>query len=151
MIAQNTFTKLLLLSFCICFISAQEAYIIPPPYEEQVPAQTTQVTLYNGEDGGYIECYCHCADTGLYSVGDGIYAIGSIRMQGAYDSNGIFQPKGYENQDISAIDCFKFVCNMAFTGCCGGCWAGGDTGAPTGETTEECDYPVAEGGYYPTN
>ncbi len=137
MIARNTFTRLLLISLCVCIIGATSP--TSPPPEEYTP-ESTSTDLYQGEDGGYIACYCHCADTGLYTVGDGIYYIGQIRMQGYYDDNGIFQPKGYEGQDISAIDCFKFVCNMAFTGCCGGCWAGGDTGTPKPPVNPECPY-----------
>ena len=151
MIARNTFTKLLLLSFCICLISAGGPYI-PPPSVEETPTQTNQVILYDGEDGGFIECYCNCADTGLYCAENDIYTIGSIRMQGAYDCNGIFQPKGYENQDISTIDCFKFLCNMAFPeGCYGSCWAGGATGTPDDDCGCGCDYPIEGEGYYSTN
>ncbi len=91
----------------------------------------THANLYQGgAASGDIICYCHCADAGLYVAGDDIYGIGTINLEGSFDSRGIFEPRGYEGQDISAIDGFKFTCNLAFPGCNGGCWAGGSTGTP---------------------
>ena len=126
--------KLALISLCVSFITAMEP-IIPPPPEEYQP-DDYYVEFYKGQDGGDIICYSHCADTSLYSVGNDIYVNGRIRLQGTYrQGDGVFEPKGWEGQDISAVNCFKFMCNMAFSGCQNGCWAGGDTGAPS----EDCN------------
>jgi C1A family cysteine protease len=92
-------------------------------YEERL---LPTVNNYTEPDGGYIACYSRNKEGGVYSVGDGIYVMGQIRIQGQY-INRIFHPQGYENQDISAIQKFKDLCNQTFPACKGGGWAGGDT------------------------
>jgi hypothetical protein len=93
-------------------------------YEERI---LPTVNNYKGSDGGYIACYSHNQEGGIYSVGENIYVIGQIRLQGQY-INRIFYPHGYENQDIGAIQEFKDLCNQTFPACKEGGWAGGDTG-----------------------
>jgi C1A family cysteine protease len=93
-------------------------------YEERA---LPTVNRYTGPDGGYIACYSRNEEGGVYSVGDGIYVMGQIRLQGQY-INRTFYPKGYENKDISAVQEFKDLCNQTFPACKGGGWAGGDTG-----------------------
>ncbi|WP_375511622.1 hypothetical protein [uncultured Nostoc sp.] len=61
------------------------------------------VNRYQGKDGGYIAIYSHNTIYGVYSVGEGIYVIGQIRLQGKYIGR-IFHPLGYEGQEISAAE-----------------------------------------------
>lgn len=93
-------------------------------YEER---SLPTVNNYTGPDGGYIAYYSRNEEGGVYSVGDGIYVMGQIRLRGQY-INRIFHPYGYENKDISTVQEFKDLCNQTFPVCKGGCWAGGDTG-----------------------
>jgi hypothetical protein len=93
-------------------------------YEEKV---LPTVNKYEGSDGGYIACYSRNQEGSIYSVGDGIYVMGQIRVQGKYIGR-IFHPIGYENKDISAAQEFKDLCNQTFPSAQGGGWAGGDTG-----------------------
>ena len=96
---------------------------------------------------GNIACYAHGSDEGFTSVGNNIRIIGYIPLEGAYDAQGIFQPKGFEGQDISALQHFKDLCNTHYPFCddLNGCWAGGDTlGTPNFE--EEFSFPE----YVPT-
>ena len=95
-----------------------------PGYEERV---LPTVNLYMGKDGGYIAVYCRDEGRGIYSVGDGIYVIGQIRLQGKYIRR-IFMPRGYEGRNLSAVQEVKDLCNQAFPSAKGGSWAGGDTG-----------------------
>ncbi|HYW21372.1 MAG TPA: C1 family peptidase [Nodularia sp. (in: cyanobacteria)] len=95
-----------------------------PGYEERI---LTSINKYTGLDGGYIACYSRNKEGSVYSVGDGIYVMGQIRLQGQYIKR-IFYPQGYENQDISAAQEFKDLCNETFPACKGDGWAGGDTG-----------------------
>ncbi|KPQ35201.1 MAG: hypothetical protein ACLFM4_10760 [Phormidium sp.] len=85
------------------------------------------VNRYQGEDGGYIAFYSRNPEIGVYSVGGGIYVVGQVRLQGEYWGR-IFQPAGYEGEDISAEQVFKDLADEIFPQCNGGCWAGGDTG-----------------------
>lgn len=85
------------------------------------------INKYMGDDGGYIACYSHNEEGSIYSIGDSIYVMGQIRLQGHYIGQ-VFHPQGYENQDISAAQEFKDLCNQIFPACKGDCWAGGDTG-----------------------
>lgn len=95
-----------------------------PGYIEKV---LPTVNKYTGDDGGYIAVYSRDEERSVYSVGDGIYVVGQIRLQGYYQGR-IFQPKGYENQDISANQELKTLTKETFPGHKGGTWAGGDTG-----------------------
>lgn len=95
-----------------------------PGYVEKV---LPTVNKYTGDDGGYIAVYSRDEQRSVYSVGNGIYVVGQIRLQGYYQGR-IFHPKGYENQDISANQELKNLTNETFPGHIGGTWAGGDTG-----------------------
>ncbi len=83
--------------------------------------------LFTGTPGGYIACYSHIQNNSIYGVSNDIFVMGQIRLAGQYFGR-IFQPKGYENKDISAEKKFKNECNSAFSSCQQQCWAGGDTG-----------------------
>ncbi len=75
---------------------------------------------------GAIACYSYSEAGSSYSVGN-VYVMGIIDgINGRYNGR-IFQPQGYENNDISA-PIFKHLCNSRFPACKNGCWAGGDTG-----------------------
>ena len=77
---------------------------------------------------GAIACYSHSEAGSSYSVGNNIYVVGIVSgLVGRYIGR-IFQPEGYEGQDISAAQTFKDLCNARFPSCKNGCWAGGDTG-----------------------
>jgi len=77
---------------------------------------------------GAISFYSHSLAGSSYSVGQNIYVMGIIDgLKGQYKGR-IFQPEGYENQDISSNQDFKNQCNARFPSCNNGCWAGGDTG-----------------------
>ena len=114
---------ILLITSSLCFrksvkSSHHYSYNWPPKQSESE----------NGDSQGYIACYCNCPETGLYQVDSNIYFIGVLKEAGKYDDHLIFQPKGYEGQDISAAPYFKKICTNAFPGCGpNGCWAGGDT------------------------
>ena len=95
-----------------------------PGYEERV---LPTVNEYSGDDGGYIACYSHNQEGSAYSVGDEIFVMGQIRLQGQYIRR-IFHPKGYEGQDIKTAQKLKDLCNQTFPACKGDGWAGGDTG-----------------------
>ncbi len=91
------------------------------------PRVLPTVNRYQGADGGYVAFYTRNPHIGLYSVGGGIYVVGQVRLQGEYWGR-IFQPAGYEGEDISAEQVFKDLADEVFPQCKGGCWAGGDTG-----------------------
>jgi hypothetical protein len=95
-----------------------------PGYSERV---LPTVNRYKGTDGGYIACYSRNKEGSIYSVGDGIFVMGQIRLQGKYIGK-IFHPIGYEGKDISAAQEFKDLCNQTFPATQGAGWAGGDTG-----------------------
>jgi hypothetical protein len=95
-----------------------------PGYQERI---LPTVNRYQGKDGGYIAIYSYNASQGVYSLGEGIYVIGQIRLQGKYIGR-IFHPMGYEGEDISAAEEFKQLADETFPACQGDCWAGGDTG-----------------------
>jgi C1A family cysteine protease len=132
-----------------------KVYIRPDGSVDNQPQPGTQekvlptVNQYTGLDGGYIACYSRNQGEGVYSVGDGIYVMGQIRLQGSY-TNRIFYPQGYENQDISSSQELKNLCNSTFASCKGEGWAGGDTGGwyglrpdPPDPRDKEIDIPVS--------
>lgn len=85
------------------------------------------INRYKGKDGGYVAFYSS-SNPGIngYAVGDGIYVIGQIRLQGKYNGR-IFEPREYEGKDISGVKRFKDLCGEYFSleGYIG---AGGHTG-----------------------
>jgi hypothetical protein len=49
---------------------------------------------YRGADGGYVAVYTREQARSIYGVGDGIYVIGQLRVQGRYIGR-VFYPAGY--------------------------------------------------------
>lgn len=88
-----------------------------------------RITFRTNPNRGFIACYAHGSDSGLRTIADGIQLLGYYDIPGHYNIQGIFQPKGFEGQDISALQSFKDLCNKHFPFCddLNGCWAGGDT------------------------
>ncbi len=84
-----------------------------PGYEERI---LPTVNRYQGNDGGYIAIYSRNPSQGVYSVGDDIYVIGQIRLQGKYIGR-ILHPAGYEEQDISAVEEFKRLADENLSVC----------------------------------
>jgi len=84
---------------------------------------------YKGKEGGYVAFYTHEKEGSVYSVGDGIYVFGQIRVQGKYIGR-IFYPTGYnEGGDITKDNrildlCFQYMPKWKEKSV----WLGGDTG-----------------------
>lgn len=88
----------------------------------------TTLNHYEGEDGGYIAIYTRDEDAGVYSVGDDIYVMGQIRVQGHYEGR-IFIPIGYSYGDkITQDPELLAICSLYFPEKAGRMWVGGDTG-----------------------
>lgn len=86
------------------------------------------VNHYLGADGGYMALYTASEEGSVYGVGDGIYVVGQIRVQGSYVER-IFHPEGYGDgsdltQDQELID----IAEQYFPAFRGEIWLGGDTG-----------------------
>lgn len=120
-----------------------KVYVSPSGQVSKVPMPDWQkrvlptVNDYTGGDGGYIAAYSRNGDKAVYSVGDGIFVVGQIRLQGQY-VGGIFVPQGYEGVDISADPTLKSLCDKTFPDSAP-CWAGGDTGGWFGLRIDEHD------------
>jgi len=108
----------------------------PIPGYEQRPMPT--INKYPGPDGGYIVCYSRNKEGSVYSVSDDVYVMGQIRLQGQYIGR-VFHPQGYDNQDISAVQELKDLCNQTFPACKGSGWAGGDSGGWFGFSPDPVD------------
>ncbi len=108
------------------YVSAEGGVINRPApgYREKI---LPTINKYMKRDGGYIACYSRNQAGSIYSVGDGIYVMGQIRVKGRYIGR-IFHPQGYEGKDISGAKKFKTLCNQTFPAARSGGWAGGDTG-----------------------
>jgi hypothetical protein len=86
------------------------------------------VNHYEGLDGGYVAIFTRDEDAGAYSVGDGIYVMGQIRVQGHYEGR-IFIPIGYSYSDnITQDPELLAFCSLYFPEKAGRMWVGGDTG-----------------------
>lgn len=86
------------------------------------------INHYAGVDGGYVALYTRKKAGAVYSVGDGIYVVGQIRVQGKY-LNRIFFPKGYsEGDNITQDKRILALCHQYFPEFKGKVWIGGDTG-----------------------
>ncbi|ABR64730.1 peptidase C1 [Sinorhizobium medicae] len=97
---------------------------MPGPQRQERTLPT--INRYGGPDGGYVAVCSRVADHAVYSVGDGIYVVGQIRLQGAYEGR-FFVPKGYGGKCISAAPDIKAICDQAFPGSAPN-WASGDAG-----------------------
>lgn len=83
---------------------------------------------YEGTDGGYVAIYTRDKTAGIYDVGNGIYVMGQIRVQGHYEDH-IFIPKGYaSDDDITQDPALLEICASYFPATAGRMWVGGDTG-----------------------
>lgn len=75
-----------------------------------------------------VAIYTRDPEAGLYSVGDGIYVMGQVRVKGEYVDR-IFVPEGYRLGDEITRDpkiletCEKYIPDMQ-----NDFWIGGDTG-----------------------
>jgi len=85
------------------------------------------INSYRGYPGCYVACYSRSAIGSAFEQSSGIYVNGFVRVRGHYQ-DGLCQPKGYVNQDISKISYFKENCARYIKSCRKNrCWAGGDT------------------------
>lgn len=83
---------------------------------------------YKGMDGGYVAIYTHDETQGVYSVGEGIYVVGQLRVPGEYVGR-IFVPTGYAyGDDITQDANILSICHSYFPELEGRVWIGGDTG-----------------------
>jgi hypothetical protein len=109
--------------------ASQKVDIVPnehflgQPFPRNMPTRIQ----YTGVDGCYIAVYSHDRYRSAYSVGNNIYVVGSIRVQGYYQGT-VCQPKGYEGRDISTSLDMQAMTNRYFPGRKGGTWPGGYTG-----------------------
>ncbi|MBL1174510.1 MAG: hypothetical protein FWK01_05220 [Pantanalinema sp. GBBB05] len=99
------------------------------PYRGATAKNLPIVNTFTGTPGCYVACYSRTATNSVYSVGDGIYVMGQVRVPGSYAGR-ICLPKGFEAADISAEFQFKRLCMEQLPKVCRNysCWAGGDTG-----------------------
>lgn len=83
---------------------------------------------YTGKGGGYVAIYTKEKESGVYSVGNGIYVVGQVRVEGNYDGR-IFLPTGYSlGDDITQDPAIIKICEQYFPKMAGKMWIGGDTG-----------------------
>lgn len=83
---------------------------------------------YKDTDGVYIAVYTKKADKAVYSVGNGIYVAGLIRVKGKWNGN-IAVPEGWDGYDISASKDFSKFAAYYYPFVADSCWVGGDTGS----------------------
>lgn len=107
--------------------SDPNAALLPPGFRyggRPVHVNSQMISL----PGCYVACYARRAEGAAYSVGDGIFVHGLVRVSGRYGGR-VCRPENYETADISAAPVFAQICQSAVPSCAaGGCWAGGDTG-----------------------
>lgn len=93
--------------------------------------ETTLPTINNYQytPGCYIMCYSKEKKMGVYTIGEGIYVVGQVRVPGKYEGKKC-TPKGYENKDVGNMTFFNDLCERNLMDACyqGKCWAGADTG-----------------------
>jgi hypothetical protein len=75
---------------------------------------------YKGHDGGYVVIYARNPRVGLYGVGNGIYVMGRVRVQGHYQGH-IFHPTEPQARVLE-------TCKQYFPELKDNIWFGGDTG-----------------------
>ena len=113
-------------------VYVKESVVSAPRYGYVLRQLPIKYLSYTGEDGGYIACYSHNKEHGVYHVGGGIYLVGQIWLEGEYRVLR-FEPTGYEGvypgiEDVSTIPELNQKCNQAFPHAKGDCWAGNETG-----------------------
>jgi hypothetical protein len=83
---------------------------------------------YEGPNGGYVAIYTRDPNQGVYSVGEGIYVAGQVRVEGTYNRR-IFVPLGFSlADDITQDSKILEICTFYFPDLKGKMWIGGDTG-----------------------
>jgi hypothetical protein len=86
------------------------------------------INHYAGKDGGYVALYSRNPNGAVYSIGNGIYVVGQIRVKGSYLGR-IFYPEGYaKGDDITRDPKILKLCDQYFPEFKGEVWIGGDTG-----------------------
>jgi len=94
---------------------------------------------YTGPNGGYVAIYTRNAENGIYTVGNGIYVIGQLRVEGKYEGR-IFVPEGYQlGDDITQDQEILTICDKYFPHMSGKMWIGGDTGGWYGISPSQSD------------
>ena len=115
----------LLLGSCATLGTAGDA---SQPSPDSVLNSVPVFKPYVGADGGYVAVYSHDREHSVYSVGDGIYVAGLVRVQGSYIGR-IFYPTGYGlGDDITHDATILRLCDHYFPKLNGQEWIGGDTG-----------------------
>ena len=115
----------LLLGACATQSAASDANQSPP---DNVLNGVPVFKPYVGADGGYVAVYSHDREHSVYSVGDGIYVAGLVRVQGSYIGR-IFYPTGYgPGDDITHDAAILKLCDYYFPKLNRQEWIGGDTG-----------------------
>jgi len=98
----------------------------PSPQYEEINLPT--FNFYQGDNGGYLAIYTRDEEPSVYSVGDGIYVMGQIRLEGHYEGR-IFIPKGFNvGDDITQEKELLEICELYFPHMKGRMWVGADTG-----------------------
>ncbi|MBP7901380.1 MAG: hypothetical protein KA015_01045 [Spirochaetes bacterium] len=82
---------------------------------------------YKESDGVYIAVYTRKEEGAVYSIGNGIYVAGLIRVKGKWKGN-IAVPEGWDGYDISASKDFSKFAAYYYPFIADNCWVGGDTG-----------------------
>ena len=96
-----------------------------PGYGERI---LPTINHYAGKDGGYVAIYTRDSKEAVYSVGNGIYVAGQIRVKGRYIGR-IFYPDGYAiGDDITRDPRILRLCHQYFPEFESDIWIGGDTG-----------------------
>ncbi|MCX7117779.1 MAG: hypothetical protein NTW94_07785 [Legionellales bacterium] len=99
--------------------------------------------LYKGMPGCYIACYSHQKENAVYSVDEGVYVVGQVRVAGKY-SGRVCEPTNFAGKDITNDPTFKALCTEKVAACAGNlCWAGGDTGGWFGLQQNPVSPPVS--------
>lgn len=105
-----------------------EGIVVGGYFPEAEPRILPTYNHYQGIDGGYVAIYTHDETQGVYSVGEGIYVVGQLRVPGQYVGR-IFVPTGYTyGDDITQDPEILSICHSYFPGLEGRIWIGGDTG-----------------------
>ena len=83
---------------------------------------------FTAHPGCYLSCVSHNKKDGIYTVGDGKYVVGQLRVKGHY-ANGLCIPSGYESKDIRNANEWKEKCQASFPEMCpkGSCKVMGNT------------------------
>lgn len=121
---KNELTQILLPRKFKVYVKENSVISHPQPGFKKTTLPT--INLYKGNDGGYVAFYSSNLKIGIYSVGDGIYVIGQIRLQGKYNGR-IFMPKGCEGKDLNTVQWIKDLGKQHFKSE-DDIGAGGDTG-----------------------